>query len=211
MRQSKEWPDSVLEDIDEKISMNAPIRSISVLIPFESVKFGKDCIELLNAVIRKLYRNSKMKLGDRIVGTESSTHQILQGQRLAGELKKFSFLTKEGEAAKGNATAHKLGDSVGAYVKKHYGGSGVSIFGVSALDGYHSMLLTYDGSMFQLIDQGPATSFFTGKVAAKVGKVLDNELSDYVRGLQDKRVGNDKQYELPATIEVFKIYPSAQK
>ncbi|VAW68253.1 hypothetical protein MNBD_GAMMA09-1765 [hydrothermal vent metagenome] len=215
MSKKKEWPVSIIKDIEEINSYNAPVRTISILIPIDSVKFGKDCIELLNAIIKKLYKKDRMNLGDRIVGTKTSTHQILKDQGLAGELKTFGFLTKGGSKAQGNATANKLKDSVGEYIKKWYGGSGVSIFGVSAMDGYHSMLLTYqrkDGkSKFTLIDQGPATSFLTGKSTFYTANDLDSSLSEYVKDRQDKRVGKNGIYEYPADIALFKIYPETPK
>jgi len=157
----------------------------------------------------------RMRLGDRIVGTKSSTHQILQNQGLASELKEFSFLTKEDQISVGNANAYKLNESVGAYIKKNYQGSGISIFGVSAMDGYHSMLLTYqlkDGKPeFTLIDQGPATSFLTGKSVFFTEASLDSNLSEYVRGLQNKRTGKGGKYEYPANIGLYKIYPGTPK
>lgn len=215
MSQKKEWPASIINEIEDANSYNAPIRTISTLIPIDSIKFGKDCIELFNAIIKKLYKNEKMKLGDRIIGTKTSTYQILKDQGLAGELKTFGFLTESGSQATGNATANKLKDSVGAYIKKWYEGSGVSIFGVSAMDGYHSMLLTLqmkDGkSTFTLIDQGPATSFLTGKSAFSTAESLDSSLSEYVRDRQSKRAGKNGKYEYPADISVFKIYPGAPK
>jgi hypothetical protein len=207
----KEWPNTVIKEIDDIIAYNAPVRTLSTLIPVDSVKFGKDCIELLNAIIRKLYKKERMLLGDRIVGTDSSTHQILKKKKLAGSIKTFSFMTEDGKKSGGNATAHQLGESVGAYVKKWYGGTGVSIYGVSALDGYHSMLLTYqvknNKSEFTLIDQGPATSLLTGRSTFATAAGLDNDLSLYVRGRQDKRVGVGGKYQYPANIELFKLYP----
>jgi len=91
--------------------------------------------------------------------------------------------------------------------KNGYGGSGVSIFGLSALNGYHSMTLIYNGSDFTLIDQGPATSFFTGKSTFKVESVLDDHLSEYVRSKQRVRIGTKKQYKYPAEMSLYKIYP----
>ncbi|MCP4495036.1 MAG: hypothetical protein GY820_48205 [Gammaproteobacteria bacterium] len=215
MSQKKVWPVSIIKDIEDIYSYNAPIRTISILIPINSVKFGMDCIKLLNAIIKKLYKNDQMKLGDRIIGTRTSTHQILKDQGLAGELKTFSFLTESGNRAMGNATAHELKDSVGAYIKKWHRGTGVSIFGVSAMDGYHSILLIYqlkDGkSEFTLIDQGPATSLLTGKSTFLTAGALDASLSEYVRDRQDKRVGKNAKYEYPADIALFKIYPGTPK
>jgi hypothetical protein len=150
-----------------------------------------------------------MRLGDRIVGEGTSTHHILHKQGLAGNLYIFRFVNKNGRRSTGNATAHKLEKSVGAYVKAHYSGKpGVSIYGLSVLDGYHSMLLTYDGTEFALIDQGPATSILSGKSTFSVESVMDDALSEYVRDRQDKRVGKANQYQYPAIIQVYKIYPS---
>ncbi|HEY6528905.1 MAG TPA: hypothetical protein VIZ65_09450 [Cellvibrionaceae bacterium] len=214
MTTTKEWPDAVIKQITDSIAYNAPTRTLSTLLPFDSIKFGKDCIELHNSIIKTLYKDEKMKLGDRIVGASTATHTILKNQGLAGDLKIISFLTAEGKNATGNATANKLKESVGDYVKKYYSGSGVSIFGVSALDGYHSMLLTYrltsdKKSEFMLIDQGPATSLISGKVIFSTSQALDDALSEYVRGRKDKRTGGN--YEYPANISLYKIYPKASK
>ena len=88
---NNEFPSTVIEEINNEISYNAPLRTFSTLIPISSVRFGKDCIQLHNAIIQQLFKNPDMKLGDRIVGTPGSTHQILQRQGKAGPLKVFSF------------------------------------------------------------------------------------------------------------------------
>ena len=105
----------------------------------------------------------------------------------------------------------KLKQSIGEFVKKNHGaGTGVSIYGVSPLNGYHSILLTYrikNGIHdFSLIDQGPATSFLTGKSTFNTAQALDTSLSDYVRDKQSKRT--EGGYEYPAIIQIYKIYPS---
>jgi hypothetical protein len=208
-----EFPNSVIETIKNEISFNAPLRTISTLIPISSIRFGKDCIQLHNAIIRQLFKDPDMKLGDRIVGTPGSTHQILRRQGKAGPLKVFSFFTKAGKQSTGNATAHKLMESVGDYVIKQYGGNGVSIYGVSALDGYHSMLLTYQKkngqSEFVIIDQGPATSYLSGKLTAHSSKALDEALTDYIRDKQEKRTAGG--YQFPANIQIYKINPDTDK
>lgn len=73
------------------------------------------------------------------------------------------------------------------------------------------MLLTYDGSKFTLIDQGPATSILTGKSSFKVESVLDDKLAEYVRDRQNVRIGNDKKHQYPANIGLYKIYPGTPK
>lgn len=206
---SKEFPDSVIKEIEKEIAYNAPIRTVSALIPIDSIKFGKDCIELHNAILRKIYNSPKMRLGDRIVGTPTSTHQILLKQRLTGSLISFSFVTQVGADAKSNSTAYRLKESLGDFVKNNYGKKGVSVYGLSALDGYHSMLLTYrikNGiSNFMLVDQGPATSLITGKSVFTTAKALDDALSEYVRAKQGKRTAGG--YEYPANIQIYKLYP----
>ncbi len=206
---SKEFPDSIIQVIEKEISYNAPIRTISTLIPIDSIKFGKDCIELHNAILRKIYQEPKMKLGDRIVGTPTSTHQILLNKNLAGPLKSFAFVTQDGVNTNVNSTAHHLKESVGEYVKNNYGKKGVSIYGLSMMDGYHSVLLTYQiksgVSTFMLVDQGPATSFLTGKSVFKTAKALDEAISEYVRDRQSKRTKGGYQY--PANVQLYKLYP----
>ena len=208
-----EFPDSIIKTINDEISFNAPVRTLSVLIPIDMVKFGRDCIELHNDIVKKILKEPRLKLGDRIVGTTGSTHQILLRKGLASPLKVFSFVTQTDKPATGNASAHKLQESVGEYVKKNYGGLGVSIYGVSALDGYHSMLLTYrikNGvHEFNLIDQGPATSILTGKSTFNTAQGFDTALSEYVRDKQGKRTRGGHQYQ--ANIQIYKIYPGKTK
>lgn len=207
------FPISVIEGINNEISFNAPLRTISTLIPISSIRFGKDCIQLHNAIIRQIFKKPDMKLGDRIVGTPNSTHQILQRQGKAGPLKVFWFFTKAGKKSAGNATAHKLMESIGDYIKKNYCGKGVSIYGVSTLDGYHSMLLTYQEnnihSKFVLIDQGPATSYLSGKLTAHTSVELDEAITDYVRAKQDMRTAGG--YQFPANVQIYKIYPGKER
>ncbi|MGD8910170.1 MAG: hypothetical protein PVI92_12580 [Chromatiales bacterium] len=206
---SSAFPDSIIQSIENEIAFNAPIRSISTLIPIDSVKFGRDCIELHNDIIRKLFSAPDMSLGDRIVGGPSSTHQILRNKGLAGPLKTFGFVTESGVDTKVNSNAHHLKESVGEYIMMNSSKNGVSVYGLGALDGYHSMLLTCrmkDGAPeFMLVDQGPATSLFTGKSVFTSAEELDSALSEYVRAKQDKRtVGG---YEYPANIQIYQIHP----
>jgi hypothetical protein len=100
-------------------------------------------------------------------------------------------------------------ESLGEYVKKNYGKKGVSVYGVSALDGYHSMLLTcrVEGgvSRFMLVDQGPATSLLSGKSVFTMASALDETLSAYVKAKQGKRTAGG--HEFPASIQIYKLFP----
>lgn len=209
---TKEFPVSILEVIEKEMGYNASIRSISVLIPFDSVKFGRNCIELHNDIIRKIYNNPKMKLGSQIVGNRS-TQQILEKKGLAGPLKTFAFLTQKGAKSAGNSTAWDLKSSVGEYVKQNHKGTGVSVYGVSAMNGYHSMLLTYrtrgGASEFSLLDQGPATSLITGRSTYHTASEFDSSLEEYVRDRQGKRTKGG--YEYPSNIQIYRLFPSKGK
>jgi hypothetical protein len=82
------------------------------------------------------------------------------------------------------------------------------------MDGYHSMTLTYrkknKASEFYLIDQGPGTSLLTGKFKAKTPQELDEALNAYVRSKKGVRIG-DTDYQYPATIGIYRIYPNTVK
>jgi hypothetical protein len=212
VRSRTDFPDSVLEKIDSAISFNATIRSLTFLIPGRQ-DWGKDCIKTHNAIIRKIYNEPNLRLGSKIVGS-TSTHQILKLKGRAGPLKIFLFWTKRSKKAIGHADADRLMESIGGYVVKNYSGQGVSIYGVSVMDGYHSMTLTYrkknKESEFYLIDQGPGTSLLTGKFKAKTPQELDEALNAYVRSKKDVRIG-DTEYQYPATIGIYRIYPDTIK
>jgi hypothetical protein len=208
---STTFPDSAIQDIENEIAYNAPIRTLSTGIPLDWVSLGRNCIEIHNDIIRTLLSQPDMKLGDQIVG-KNSTHQILHDKGLAGPLKTFGFVTESGVDTKVNSNADHLKESVGQYIMKNSGENGVSVYGVSALDGYHSMLVTYrmkDGSPeFMLVDQGPATSFFTGKSVFSTAEALDKALSEYVRERQDKLT--EGGYKYPANIQVYQLYPNSK-
>jgi hypothetical protein len=153
-----------------------------------------------------------MKLGSQIVGNKS-THQILQKMGLASPLETFSFLTQKGGKSVGNATAWDLKRSIGMYIKQNHKGSGVSIYGVSAMNGYHSMLVTYrtnqGASEFILLDQGPATSLITGRSTYHTASELDSALEEYVRDKKGKRTKGG--YEYPSNIQLYRLFPGKGK
>ena len=76
------------------------------------------------------------------------------------------------------------------------------------------MTLTYrkknKGPEFFLIDQGPATSLLTGKFKAKTPQEFDEALIAYFRSKKDVRI-RDTEYQYPATIGIYRIYPDTVK
>lgn len=212
VRSKTDFPDSVLERIDDAISFNATVRSLTYLIPGRQ-DWGKDCIKTHNAIIRNIFDEPNMRLGSKIVGSPS-THQILKRKGRAGPVKIFSFWTDTGKKAVGHADADRLMASIGGYVVKNYSGQGVSIYGVSVMDGYHSMTLTYrknnKQSEFCLIDQGPATSMLTGKFKTKTPQELDEVLNEYVKSKKDVRIA-DTNYQYPATIGIYRFLPDTKE
>jgi len=104
---TKTFPVSIVKKIENEMGHNAPIRTISILIPSESISFGRNCIVLHNDIIRKIYDSPDMKLGSQIVGADS-THKILEKNGRAGPLKVFTFINAKGGESTGNASAHDI-------------------------------------------------------------------------------------------------------
>ncbi len=207
------FPTSVITGMRSYIAGNAIKQDIAYIFGLGAV-WGKDCITLHNGIIKDiLLKDPRMRLGDRIIG-KGSTHEKMLERGEASELKSFVFLTDKAQAAASNATAHSLKDSLGQYIEGNYRGTGVQIYGVSIHDGYHALTLTYEkdesGSLeYHLIDNGPATSLFTGHRSFKTAQELDLALNSYVRRdtVRSYRVGRNKDQIMPARIDVYEIYP----
>ncbi len=101
-----------------------------------------------------------------------------------------------GQAAN-SANAHALKDSVGKFIEASYRGAGVQVYGLSIHDGYHALTLTYgknaSGQEYHLIDNGPATSLFSGHRTFKTADELDEAINNYVRrdAVRKYRVGGE--------------------
>ncbi len=204
----RNFPVSVVGKIKTELRGNSLKRSISVMIPFQSISFGKDCITVHNAIIQEvLFPNEKVKTGSQIVG-KNSTHEKLQEQGVATGLKTFNFLTKGGGNSPYNDMADHMSESLGQYLEDNYSGEGVKVYGLSVNDGYHAMTLTYgeneDGEMeYNLFDQGPGTSLWSGRKTFTSPEDLDTHLNEYVQDKQDKRTKGGGKYG--ANIQIYLI------
>ncbi len=212
----KPWPTNIVDKIDDRNGYsNVLLRGISVLIPIKEISFGKDCITLFNDIVQNALFTPNQKTGNKIVG-ENSTHEALLKNGRATNTLSFGFNTKDGKKAFDNSTAFSLSSSIGDYIKAKYNvdEGGVKIYGVSVLDGNHSMIITYgkneEGEMeFNLFDQGPGTTGFSGRNTFSTAAELDAQLNSYVRGWKDKR--NDNGTTIPAEISIFLIKPDEEK
>ncbi len=103
----------------------------------------------------------------------------------------------------GNASVWDLKSRVGEYVKINHIGT-AEIYGVDAMNGYHTMLLTYrargGASEFTLLDQDSATSFLAGRLIFHTASESDSVLEEPVRDRQGKRTKGDTN-----TPQIFKF------
>lgn len=174
-----------------------------------------NCIELFNDVVQNVLFNKNQEVGSQIIKTKS-THQFLQENGRASGLLSFDFLTEGGKKAADNSKAHHLSTSIGEYIKGKYNTDegGVKVYGLTVLDGYHSMMITYgkneDGEMeFNLFDQGPVTGFFDPISTFKTAGELDAVINKYVQGLTKAKTNDGKQF--PARADIFLIKPDEPK
>jgi len=158
---------------------------------------------------------SNQKRGSQIVG-EGSLHEKLKENGRASELKTFKAVDENDKIVRGNAKAEKLQTSIGKHLEKQYNEKegGVNVYGLSVLDGYHSMIVTYGKNEkgkieFNLFDQGPATSFWSGNSTFETAEKLDEAINNYIKSKQDKRTKNGSEY--PANAQIFKIINDEKK
>jgi RHS repeat-associated protein len=187
----KPFPTSIVKAIRDEIGMNALKRSVSIWLP-EDVTWGENCIEVFNRIVQNVLFDKEQSVGSQIIGKNSTQSKLADKNRASGVMT-FNFLTEKGKAATGNSTADKLSESVGDYIKRNYSSEdgGVKVYGLSVLDGYHSIMLTYgkneDGDLeFNVFDQGPFTNMFDGNSTFTDPKDLDNAINEYVKGRQGK-------------------------
>jgi len=106
-----------------------------------------DCITCMNAGLRALYED-ELKNGDGSNKALSSTVQgtmgALQTYRLAQDAQVFEFRKADGGLTRGNSRPDHLDQSIEDWIVKQGDAipqSGWYVFGLSIMDGYHSVLL----------------------------------------------------------------------
>jgi hypothetical protein len=207
------WPSWVVGAIRSELAYNAAKRTISVWLP-ERIVWGDDCIKTFNRTCKNVLFNPSQKTGSQMVGIDKDgkpgTHLLLKEAGRASNLSIFTFKDANGKKAKDNSTADHLSKSIGGYIKENFDGKGdeVNIYGISVMNGYHSMMVTYNkdkngNDVFNLFDQGPATSLLDGNSTFSSAEDLDTAINTYVKDRQDKKTKKGHQY--PATVEIFKI------
>ncbi|MBX3467606.1 MAG: SH3 domain-containing protein [Planctomycetes bacterium] len=100
-----------------------------------------DCITTLNHAVKLLYEDPMVPVGSQI----DRTMGALQGAGLAGSPRVIEFNDERGRITYGVAAPHSLRESVwDTAVGMTRGARGWNVFGLSLMDGYHSILLYVD-------------------------------------------------------------------
>lgn len=99
------------------------------------------CIVTMNKGLKKLYGNNKLKVGSEV----QSTMKKFQHQGLAGNPVIIEFLDKDGKLTQGAKEPSSLNKSIGkVLIELCKGIPGWHVFGLSIMDGYHSVTITVD-------------------------------------------------------------------
>lgn len=102
-----------------------------------------DCITTLNAAARILFDDPMIPVGSQIDRTMSA----LRGVGLAGPPRQIDFNDERGRLTHGVAAPHTLRESVwDVAIGMTRGARGWNVFGLSLMDGYHSITLNVDTS-----------------------------------------------------------------
>lgn len=100
-----------------------------------------DCITTLNHAVRVLYANPNLQLSSQI----DRTMEALRGVGLAHARRDVEFLNPEGKPTTGVTQPDKLRESLYSVLVGLTGSDrGFSVFGLSLMDGYHSVALVFD-------------------------------------------------------------------
>ncbi|MBI1343798.1 MAG: hypothetical protein GC171_12750 [Terrimonas sp.] len=180
-----------------------------------------DCITCHNNGVKILTGDDNLSTGS----TASETRSKLQKQGYGGETQKFGFEDNDGKKATAANQADKLDGSIGESVtparyqsleelKEFVQSDNNTVYGVSIMDGYHTMTLTvkqdmdplgYVSTTYTLSDQGTLWGTLgKGNMTFSTPQALDNHLTDYVKKNSSATTQNGSQY--PAKIEIFQIY-----
>lgn len=102
-----------------------------------------DCVTTLNAGVRILFDDPLVPTGSQI----DRTMNALRGVGLAGAPREVNFYDERGRPTAGVTAPHSLRESVwDVVIGMTNGARGWSVFGLSLMDGYHSVTLNVDTS-----------------------------------------------------------------
>lgn len=102
-----------------------------------------DCITTLNHAAKILFDDPMIPLGSQI----DRTMEALRGVGLAGAPREVNFNDERGRLTRGVVAPHSLRESVwDTALAMTNGARGWSVFGLSLMDGYHSITLNVDTS-----------------------------------------------------------------
>ena len=201
------FPESQIKPMLKYFAENAKVKQSGAGVDYD------DCIECHNKAMKTILENSQTKTGS----TASETRTEMQKAGSAGETKIFGFNDANGNTALATPQASKLKESIGKYVSDKTDGvkqlEEFTVFGVSIMDGYHTMTLTATQvkilgttfDIFILSDQG--TNYGTekkGNIVFLSAKQLDKHLTKYVKKNNDARIKG--KYFYPAKIELHQIF-----
>jgi uncharacterized protein YgiM (DUF1202 family) len=100
-----------------------------------------DCITTLNAAARILFEDPMIPVGSQI----DHTMAALRGVGLAGPARVIEFNDERGRLTRGVTAPHSLRESVwDTVIGMTNGARGWNVFGLSLMDGYHSITLNVD-------------------------------------------------------------------
>lgn len=153
----------------------------------ENAKTERDsCIVCMNKGIRKLLEDPKQKLTPESV---EATMELLRRSGRASEAREIGFNDVRGRLTRGGGRPHSLRESVSGAVLEMVGGDvGWSVFGMSLMDGLHSVMLTVDTH-----DPSNPKIYWSDQWKSKGGwkpytrDALDLEITKLIKGWWDKQ------------------------
>lgn len=142
------------------------------------------CIVCMNKGLKLLLGDPTQKTTPESI---EKTMELLQKDKRAGAAKEIYFLDKDGKQTKGVRRPEKLPENIFATVLSMAGNDvGWSVFGLSLLDGYHSVTLALDNN-----DPSQPKIYWADQWSSKGGwkeygrDELDKEIVSLVRGWWD--------------------------
>jgi|GEM_PF-2393885 len=150
----------------------------------------KSCIGTMNQALRLLLNNSSQKVGSEV----HTTMEALRKEGHASAPHVVEFLNKSGKKTTGVSRPESLHVSIlNALLQINQKENGWSVFGMSLMDGYHSVLLTLDNT-----DPANPKIYWSDQWRSKGGwkaytkDSLDTEVTSLTQGWWDQQPANRK-------------------